>query len=139
MTKFVFYLLLIFLIIYIISPWDIHPHFFDDLGALGILYFLWRNYKKYKRPISYYYSKTKSQENKKNKSEGDLNLEEAYGLLGLNPDASWEEVQKAYKDKIVKSHPDKVAHLSEELQKKAKELTLKLNNAIDIIRRYKNV
>ena len=114
-----------------------HPHFFDDLGAFGILYFLWRNYKKYKRPISYYYSKSRSQGSKKKEPYVDLGLEEAYGLLGVNPDASWEEVQKAYKDKIVKSHPDKVAHLSEELQKKAKELTLQLNNAIDIIRRYK--
>jgi DnaJ-class molecular chaperone len=59
--------------------------------------------------------------------------------LGVNPDASWEEVQKAYKEKIAKSHPDKVAHLSDELQNKAKELTLQLNKAIDIIRRYKNV
>jgi hypothetical protein len=139
MTKFVFYLLLIILIIYIISPWDLHPHFFDDLGAFGILYFLWRNYKKYKRPISYYYSKSRSQGSKKKESNADLDLEDAYSLLGLNPDASWEEVQKAYKEKIAKSHPDKVAHLSEELQKKAKELTLKLNNAIDIIRRYKKV
>ncbi len=137
MTKFVFYLLVIFLIIYIISPWDIHPHFFDDLGAFGILYYLWRNYKKYKRPGSYYYSKTQSQENKKKEPYVDLGLEEAYSLLGVNPDASWGEVQKAYKEKIVKSHPDKVAHLSDELQNKAKELTLTLNQAIDIIRRYK--
>lgn len=139
MTKFIFYLLLIFLIIYIISPWDLHPHFFDDLGAFGILYYLWRKYKKYKRPSNYYYSRNKSQENKKKEPNGDLDLEEAYGLLGLNPDASWEEVQKAYKEKIAKSHPDKVAHLGKELQDKAEELTLKLNNAIDIIRRYKKV
>ena len=135
----VFYFLLIILIIYIISPWDIHPHFFDDLGAFGLLYYLWRKYKKYKRAGSYYYSKTQSQENKKKEPYVDLGLEEAYGLLGVNPDASWEEVQKAYKEKIAKSHPDKVAHLSEELQNKAKELTLKLNKAVDIIRRYKNV
>ncbi len=135
----VFYLLLIILIIYIISPWDIHPHFFDDLGAFGLLYYLWRKYKKYKRAGSYYNSKTQSQENKKKEPYVDLGLEEAYGLLGVNPDASWEEVQKAYKEKIAKSHPDKVAHLSEELQNKAKELTLQLNKSIDIIRRYKNV
>ncbi len=139
MNNRVFYLLVIFLIIYIISPWDIHPHFFDDLGAFGILYYLWRKYKKYKRAGSYYYSKTQSQGNKKKEPYGDLDLEEAYGLLGVNPDASWEEVQKAYKEKITKSHPDKVTHLGEELQEKAKELTLQLNKAIDIIRRYKNV
>ncbi len=90
-------------------------------------------------PISFYYSISRSQGSKKEEYNADLDLEEAYGLLGLNPDASWEEVQKAYKEKIAKSHPDKVAHLSEELQEKAKELTLKLNNAIDVIRRYKKV
>lgn len=139
MKNLVFYLLVIFLIIYIISPWDIHPHFFDDLGAFGILYYLWRKYKKYKRAGSYYYSKTQSQENKKKEPYAGLDLKEAYGLLGVNHDASWEEIQKAYKEKIVKSHPDKVAHLSEELQKKAKELTLQLNKSIDIIKSYKNV
>jgi hypothetical protein len=139
MSNFSLYLLLIILIIYIISPWDIHPHFFDDLGALGILYYLWRKYKKYKRPGSYYYSKNKSRGKEKNEPDDNLDLEDAYGLLGLKPDASWEEVQKAYKEKIAKSHPDKVAHLSEELQKKAEELTLKLNNALDIIRCHKNV
>ena len=135
----VFYFLLIILIIYIISPWDVHPHFFDDLGAFGLLYYVWHKYKKYKRAGSYYYSKTQSQGNKKKEPYVDLGLEEAYGLLGVTPDASWEKVQKAYKEKIAKSHPDKVAHLSDELQNKAKELTLQLNKSIDIIRRYKNV
>jgi DnaJ-domain-containing protein 1 len=46
-------------------------------------------------------------------------------------------VQKAYKDKMAKSHPDKVAHLSEELQKKAKELTLEINKAYNIIKSHK--
>jgi hypothetical protein len=137
MTNFAFYLLLIILIVYIISPFDIHPHFLDDIAASGLLYYLWHKYKKYKRPSSYYYSKNKSQENKRDESADDLSLKEAYSLLGLKPDASWEEVQKAYKEKIAKSHPDKVTHLSEELQKKAEELTLKLNKALDIIRRYK--
>ena len=34
-------------------------------------------------------------------------------------------------------HPDKVSHLSEELQETAKELTLKLNEAYDLIKQYK--
>jgi Ca2+/Na+ antiporter len=68
----VFYFLLIILIIYIISPWDVHPHFFDDLGAFGLLYYVWHKYKKYKRAGSYYYSKTQSQENKKKEPYVDL-------------------------------------------------------------------
>ena len=44
---------------------------------------------------------------------------------------------KAYKDKMTKSHPDKVSHLSKALQDKAQELTLELNAAYDLIKKYK--
>ncbi len=63
-----------------------------------------------------------------------LTLEDAYRLLGVNHDTSLEEVDKAYREKISKSHPDKVSHLGEELQEKASEVTLKLNAAINMIR-----
>ncbi len=46
---------------------------------------------------------------------------------------------KAYKNKMTKSHPDKVSHLSEELQEKARELTLRINQAIDIIKQHKKI
>ncbi len=137
MKNLVFIILMIILIIYLISPWDAHPHFFDDLIASGLLFRLWYMYRKQKRQRGYYYSHSQSQENRKSKSNVGLDLEEAYRLLGVSPNASLEEIQKAYIEKVAKSHPDKVAHLSEELQKKAKELTLKLNTAIDIIRRHK--
>ncbi|MFQ5964101.1 MAG: DnaJ family molecular chaperone [Candidatus Scalinduaceae bacterium] len=137
MKNIIFYLLLIFLIVYIISPWDLHPHFIDDLIASGLLFRLWYQYKKQKKQRDYYYSQSQSQGTKEKKPDADLDLEEAYRLLGVSPNASWKEIQRAYKEKIAKSHPDKVSHLSEELQKKAKELTLKLNKAIDIIRSYK--
>ena len=139
MNRFVLYLILIFLVIYIISPWDIHPHIFDDVAVFGVLYYLWSKYKKFKRVSGYFYSGNKSQDNKRNESKHDINLDEAYRLLGVSPNNSWDEIQKAYKDKIAKSHPDKVAHLSEELQRKAKELTLQLNRAIDIVKRHKKV
>ncbi len=136
MSNFTFYLLLIILIIYILSPWDIHPLLFDDLIAAGFLYYLWQKFKKQKRQRNFY-SNSQSQENRKTESKGDLNLEDAYKILGVSPNASLKEVQKVYKDKIVKSHPDKVTHLSKELQEKAKEVTAKLNKAIEIIKRHK--
>ncbi len=66
-----------------------------------------------------------------------MSLDQAQRLLNVGPDAPWSEVQKAYKEKMVKSHPDKVAHLGEELQEKAKELTIKINKAYNIIKSYK--
>lgn len=137
MTKFTFYILIIILIIYIVSPLDLHPLIFDDLIASGFLYYIWQKLKKQKSPRNYY-SKNRSQANTKTKpSYSEMSLEEAHRLLHVNPDAPWEEVQKAYKERMAKSHPDKVSHLSEELQKKAKELTLEINKAFNIIKRYK--
>jgi DnaJ like chaperone protein len=66
-----------------------------------------------------------------------MTLDEAYRIVGVGPDASWDEISKAYREKMSKSHPDKVSHLSEELQKKAEELTLRLNDAFELIRRHK--
>ena len=68
---------------------------------------------------------------------GPLTIEEAYGKLGVGPNATLDEISKAYKDKMRMSHPDKVNHLGEELQEKAKELTLKLNEAYELIKKYK--
>jgi len=132
-----YYFWLILLAIYIISPFDAHPLFLDDLIAAGALFYLLHKKEKQKKQRNYSYFHNQSQESRKTESESPLSLEDAYRLLGVKPDNSWDEINKAYKEKMVKSHPDKVNHLSEELQEKAKEITLNLNNAIDIIKHYK--
>lgn len=137
MKNILFYFCVIFLIIYILSPWDAHPHFIDDLIAAGLLFRLWYQFIKRRSQRGQYDYQGRSQQNKQSNAESNLCLEDAYNELGVKPDASWEEIQKAYKDKVAKSHPDKVAHLSEGLQMKAKELTLTLNMAFDIIKNNK--
>ena len=137
MNKYKFYFLIIILIIYIISPLDLFPFVFDDLIASGVLFYFWRKFKNQKNQRNYY-SKSRSQTNIKSEPDGQSSLDEAYRLLNVSPDTPWSEVQKAYKEKVAKSHPDKVAHLSEELQKKAGELTLEINKAFNIIKRYKS-
>ncbi len=136
MNKYKFYFIIIVLIIYIISPLDLFPFVFDDLIASGFLFYFWNKFKNQKNKRNYY-SKGRSQANIKTEPDGSMSLVEAYRLLSVIPDAPWSEVQKAYKEKMAKSHPDKVAHLSEELQKKAKELTLEINKAYNIIKSYK--
>jgi DnaJ-domain-containing protein 1 len=136
MNKYKFYFIIIVLIIYIISPLDLFPFVFDDLIASGFLFYFWNKFKNQKSKRNYY-SKGRSQANIKTEPDGQSSLDEAYKLLNVSPDSPWSEVQKAYKEKMAKSHPDKVAHLSEELQKKAKELTLEINKAYNIIKSYK--
>ena len=137
MNKFTLYFLIILLILYIVSPLDLHPFVFDDLIASGVLFYFWRKFKNQKNQRNYY-SRSRSQTNTKSEPDGQSSLDEACRLLNVSPDAPWSEVQKAYKEKMAKSHPDKVAHLSEELQKKAGELTLEINKAFNIIKRYKS-
>ena len=121
MNKYKFYFLIIILIIYIVSPLDLHPFVFDDILASGFLYYIWQKFKGQKNQKNY--TQGKSRANTRRGPVGQVRLDEAYKLLHVSPDASWSEVQKAYKERMAKTHPDKVAHLSEELQEKSKELS----------------
>jgi hypothetical protein len=144
MAKLLNYLWIILLSIYIISPIDANPLFFDDLIAAGVLfYFLYKNSKIVKRQQqdSDYYRQSQtghqSQQNSTSSAHGPLTLDRAYRIVGVTSDSTLDEINRAYKEKMTKSHPDKVSHLSEELQEKAKELTLELNEAYELVKRYK--
>jgi hypothetical protein len=143
MATFLNYIWIILLVIYIISPFDAHPLFMDDLIASGVLFYvLYKNAKQKKhQQYSDYFrqSQTGHQSRKEtaSASQGPLTLDNAYSLLGVGPDSSLDEITRAFREKIAKSHPDKVSHLSEELQERAKEITLKLNEAVDLIKKYK--
>jgi DnaJ-domain-containing protein 1 len=131
------YIWLVLLALYILSPLDAHPLFFDDLIASVVLvYMLYKNARQ-KKQAGYTYTNRQSQNKSKTATSGHLSLDEAYQILGIGPDSSLDKIRKAYKEKIAQSHPDKVSHLSKELQDKAKELTLKLNNAFDVIKKEK--
>ena len=52
-------------------------------------------------------------------------------VLGVAQDASTEEIKRAYRDLIVRSHPDKVTHLSPQLRKVAEREAKKLNAAYE--------
>lgn len=135
------YIWIVLLAIYIISPIDGVPHIFDDvLAAIALFYFLYKNSKQKPRQQ---YSRHSGQSRSGNYTQpgpgGPLSAEEAYRILGVGPRATIDEISRAYKEKMRMSHPDKVSHLSAELQEKAKELTLKLNEAYELIKKYKKV
>ena len=58
----------------------------------------------------------------------------AYKILEINQEATNEEVKKAYRELAKRYHPDKVAHLGEEVKKTAEEKIMQLNAAYDSIK-----
>ena len=64
------------------------------------------------------------------------NLEQHYKVLGLEPGASLEEVNQAYKDLVFIWHPDRVPQDNERLVKKSVEKIQQINEARDSLRSY---
>jgi DnaJ like chaperone protein len=59
----------------------------------------------------------------------------SYHILEIEPEATDDEVKKAYRRMALKYHPDKVMHLGEEFQKAAHEKFQKVNEAFQQIKK----
>ncbi|MBP7498205.1 MAG: TerB family tellurite resistance protein [Bacteroidales bacterium] len=62
----------------------------------------------------------------------------AYKILEISPEASIDEIKKAYRAMAKKYHPDKVTHLGDEFQKAATEKFKAVNNAYEEIKKQRN-
>ena len=58
-----------------------------------------------------------------------------YAALGVPRSASQEAIQTAYRARMNEYHPDKVAHLGEELQQLAHRKALEIQRAYEQLRR----
>lgn len=67
------------------------------------------------------------------------NIEAAYRILGIDPNTTNEEVKKSYRRMANKYHPDKVAHLGEELRQLAEEKFKKVNEAYHTIKKERQM
>lgn len=66
-------------------------------------------------------------------------IDSAYKVLEITPDATDEEVKAAYRKMAVKYHPDKVEHLGPEIQKSAKEKFQQLQAAYQEVKKRRGM
>ena len=62
-------------------------------------------------------------------------VDEAYVILGLGQDASWDEVVSAHRKLAKRYHPDRLVGASPEAQKRGEERMRELNVAYETLRR----
>jgi len=71
--------------------------------------------------------KKKSRREPRN-SQGDLSIRQAYAVLGLSTNASWQEIQEAYKYMAVANHPDRFTGPKKaQAELKLKEINIAFN------------
>ena len=62
-----------------------------------------------------------------------------YRVLEISPDASNQEIKRAYRRMANKYHPDKVSHLGQEMQTLAEEKFKAVNNAYQQLKKERNM
>jgi DnaJ like chaperone protein len=66
-------------------------------------------------------------------------INSAFQILEITPDANEDEIKKAYRKMAVKYHPDKVAHLGDDVKKAATEKFQKVQAAYDEIKKQRGI
>ena len=64
-------------------------------------------------------------------------VDSAYKILGVEPDATDDDVKKAYREMAKKYHPDKVAYLGEDVRKSAEQKLQEVNEAYEKIKKQR--
>ena len=142
---------LIFVLLYMLSPFDLVPDFLvglgwvDDLLLIGILiWFLkarrpgespgdfYRRYRGYRRPLSGQ-GEGRYEEKRDGEAPIDYEEEDPFKILGVEPGASRDEIKAAYRRAVSKYHPDKVTHLGREFQEMAHRKLVAIQRAYEAL------
>lgn len=66
-------------------------------------------------------------------------IQSAYSVLGVSPAASVDEIKSAYRRLAMQYHPDTVASLGQEAQKMAEAKFKEIQNAYEVVKKYRNI
>jgi uncharacterized membrane protein YkvA (DUF1232 family) len=141
-------------IIYLLFPRDLIPDYMgggfgliDDVALMGLLAYYFRNYvRQYTAAQAGDQRGDAKHRQQQNGREGQQQREGAersssgsgsdpYSILGVSRGASQEEIRVAYHARMQEYHPDKVAHLGDDLQELALRKSQEIQQAYQRLRR----
>lgn len=111
-------------LVYFIFPYDLFPDFLglpgriDDLLVMAGLVWFYRNRARQTAAVE----------------PEDAPAFDPYAVLGIAPTASDDAIRAAYRARMQEYHPDKVAHLGEELQRLALAKSQQIQRAYQQLR-----
>jgi hypothetical protein len=129
---------IILALLYILSPYDLIPGvhtlgWLDDIAVLIILYrYLSRlnRLRTQKRPP--FGGRQTAGKSAEGQNVEKHNIPQSpYEILGVKPSATQDEIKTAYRKLANQYHPDKVAHLGEELQQLADQRFKEIQDAYE--------
>jgi len=136
--------LIIIAVLYLLFPRDLIPDFFgrglgliDDFALIALMTYFYRNRLR-KDDAHTSRESAGSDERRRSSSDPEEASESSfdpYRILGIDPSASDEEIRAAYAARMHEYHPDKVAHLGEELQEVAHRKTVEIQRAYEKLRK----
>ena len=127
-------------VVYFLLPYDLIPDFLgapgriDDLVAMALLVWLYRSHvRQYVATRSGHEAAGRSADAGSGQGSPAHSKHakafDAYEVLGVTRSASSDAIQAAYRARMKEYHPDKVAHLGEDLQKLAHEKSQEIQRA----------
>ncbi len=121
-------------VVYLVFPRDLIPDFLgrglgllDDLLLIGLLTYFYR--KHLRKHFAREGTRDWGEPSGRKQATASESPFDPYEVLSIAPSASRETIQAAYKARMNEYHPDKVAHLGEDLQKLAHRNVLELHRA----------
>ncbi len=136
--------LILIAVLYLVFPRDLIPDFLgsglgliDDLVLIALLIYFYRTRV---RDFSARAGQGSTERDQREHSSGGEaeasdSSPDPYQILSIDSSASREEIQAAYRARMHEYHPDKVAHLGEELQKVAHRKTVEIQQAYERLRK----
>lgn len=133
-------------LLYMLSPVDFLPDFLpyvgrldDLLAAIGVWWMGRRLYQQYRGHFTQTGSggagyQSHTSHGRQASSEATSSGWDPWKILQIAPGATAAEIDTAYKQLLMQYHPDRVAHLGEELQQLASRKTLDIQKAYSQLR-----